>query len=53
MLLFGLEVLVAHVFVGLKVLIGHVFVRLMVLIAHVLVGFDQAQQEHLLLKPRA
>ena len=50
-LLFGLEVLVAHVFVKLKVLIAHVFVRLKVLIAHVLVGLDGARQEHVLLKP--
>ena len=35
-LLFGLEVLVAHVFVRLELLIAHVFVRLEVLTAHVL-----------------
>ena len=52
-LLFGLKVLVAHVFVGLEVLIAHVFVRLEVLIAHVLVGLDRARQEYVLLKPRA
>ena len=52
-LLFGLEVLVAHVFVRLKVLIAHVFVRLEVLIAHFLVGLDRARQEHVLLKPQA
>ena len=52
-LLFGLEVLVAHVFVRLKVLIAHVFVSLEVLIAHVLVWPDWAWQEHVLIKPRA
>ena len=33
---------------GLEVLIAHVFVRLEVLIAHVLVGLDRARQEHVL-----
>ena len=50
-LLFGLKVLVAHVFVRLEVLIAQVFVRLEVLIAHVLVGLNRARQEHVLLKP--
>ena len=39
-LFFGLEVLVAHVFVVLEVLIAHIFVRIEVLIANVLVGLD-------------
>ena len=52
-LLFGLEVLVAHVFARLEVLIAHVFIRLELLIAHVLVGLDRALQEHVLLKPQA